>query len=296
MKLKKDTFHGVFDGQNHIIYNCFMNRNYTNEESKYQISFFGGILNGEVKNLKLENINYKLTNKDNSCAVVGIAGRLTPTGKISNCYVSGRIEQVSYGKGNVNCAGLVVYNLGIIENCYNLTNISGKLENDQKQASCYLGGLVTNQEGDYYIENCYNKGKIEGKGCGNKFQLGGLARTMSGNGEIRKSFNAGELRLDIEGANYSCIGGILGTSQNKTTIKNVYNVGKIKCNGISSIYLRVGGCIGDVSNELDFINGYSTGNIEIIDISPNDLIGSIFGVTSAKSNIQNIYYKKKYNL
>ena len=132
------SFLGTFDGNNFTIKNCFINKENNGSQSIDRLAFFYCRILGEVKNLGLVNINYSLINYDDEGSVSGIARETDELAKISNCFVTGNIKQVSKGIGAVNCSGICTYNKGIIENCYNLAKIQGEIGN--KQAGFYIGG------------------------------------------------------------------------------------------------------------------------------------------------------------
>lgn len=132
------NFAGIFDGNNNVIYNCYMYKDMRESEKKCCLGLFGAYLFGEVKNLGLVNINSVLLNQDLEGTNSGIAGSLKANGKISNCYISGDIKQYSTGKGNVNCSGFIVYNSGTIENSFNLANIYGEIKDKSTAGGCYL--------------------------------------------------------------------------------------------------------------------------------------------------------------
>ena len=132
------NFARIFDGNNNVIYNCYMYKDMRESEKKCRLGLFGAYLFGEVKNLGLVNINSVLLNQDLEGTNSGIAGSLKANGKISNCYISGDIKQYSTGKGNVNCSGFIVYNSGTIENSFNLANIYGEIKLKRTAGGCYL--------------------------------------------------------------------------------------------------------------------------------------------------------------
>ena len=130
-------FSGVFDGNNHKIYN------FTYNYPSNLVGLFGYIDgdNAEIKDLCLLN---PAVNAGHGCNVGSLVGILKK-GIISRCCAIG--GSISGGDG---IGGMVGGNYdGIISNCYARTNVSGQLN---------LGGLVGT--GYDTIINCYSTGYI----------------------------------------------------------------------------------------------------------------------------------------
>ncbi len=204
--VKDGNFAGIFDGNNCILANCYMNKDVMQMEESYGMALFGRYLYGEVKNLGLINVNYNLVNSSKECYVSGLAILGVKDSKIYNCYVTGNIKQISNGTGNVNCSGISTFNLGEIESCYNLAEITGEINDSTLSGGCYVGGIVVNQQNS--IVNCYNNGNLIAKGSGSAFNLGGIARIIVGvDTKIEKSYNAGKLTLEVvNGKNNAVVG------------------------------------------------------------------------------------------
>lgn len=211
--VKEGNFAGIFDGNNFVIFNSYMNKDVTQLDESYGMALFGRYLYGKIKNLGLVNLNYKLTNSDKVCYISGLTITSMENSEIDNCYVTGSIKQLSYGKGDINCSGIVTYNKGITKSCYNLAVITGEVNDNTLSAGCYIGGIAVNLDGNNSgISNCYNKGNLIAKGLGGIFELGGITRTISGKDAIiENSFNAGNFTVEVQkcgdnitvGRNYS---------------------------------------------------------------------------------------------
>ena len=102
-------FCGKFDGQNHVI------KNLTIASSCNFVGLFAAIgQGGEVKNVRLDNVNISITMEHNDCSVGGIAGR--NYGTISNCHVAGTISNYD----NIYSLGSIVgenIGTGVVSNC-----------------------------------------------------------------------------------------------------------------------------------------------------------------------------------
>lgn len=288
-------FSGIFDGSNFEIKNCFVHSDAVDTKKVNRIAFFSCSVDGEVKNLGLVNIKYSLTNYNDEGSVSGIAISTSKDTKISNCWVTGNIKQDSKGTGAVNCSGIITYNSGIIENCYNLANIQAETNNEK--AGCYAGGIVVNNENNY-INKCYNKGDIKMKGIAQIIQIGGIARiSASKDNEIKNSYNQGNIEAEVSNAMKVSIGGILGWGPTlcTTELENLYNSGKILVNCTNEITesLHVGGILGSggvYEGQLNIQNVYNIGSFSIDGKSKESIIGAICGEDKLETTIDNSYF------
>jgi hypothetical protein len=137
-------------------------------------------------------------------------------------YISGS-NAIVKNVGLVNCdikggpyvGGIVVYNIGIMENCYVTGNVSG---------SGSVGGVVGGNEGT--IANCYATGNVSG-GTG----VGGVVGSNSST--MKNCYATG----NVSGSsNY--VGGVVGWNDDSGTVQNCYSTGNV-----SGIYV-VGGVVG----------------------------------------------------
>ena len=210
---KSNSFCGVFDGNGKQIINCYINENVNNSENKIDLGLFGGYLYGELKNLGLLEIDYNLSANGQRVSISGISGRLF--NKITNCYVTGNITAIQDGDNDTYCVGLVAFNKGIIENSYNLANISLTATNENSKAYYYCSGIVANNESEIAkIEKCHNSGQLTANvnSC-TSTQIGGIVRTQT-LGEISNCYNTGNINFTINGSvvNDCILGGIVGIS------------------------------------------------------------------------------------
>ncbi|MCL2087739.1 MAG: leucine-rich repeat protein [Oscillospiraceae bacterium] len=157
-------FQGHFDGGEHVIKNLEI---FTTSTSNNYKGLFGGISNGSVKNLGLENVNIQGYNY-----VGGIAGTIDLT-NITNCYVTGTIR----GNGMYGYVGGIVGSVDgsnsqhKIENCYVTADVSGPVEPIR-----YIGGIAGYIKGNLKILNSYATGKISGFN-----NVGGIVGFIDGN-------------------------------------------------------------------------------------------------------------------
>ena len=134
-----NSFKGIFDGNDHRIYNLNFNRPDVN-----YVGFFGCVdgQNAAIKNLRLVDPNINAPGRSYIAPLVGFLGK----GMISACGVDGGNV---YGKTFV--GGLVGWNNqdGTIINCYSTAQIQG---------DCSVGGLAGKDYGQ--ILNCYSAGVV----------------------------------------------------------------------------------------------------------------------------------------
>ncbi len=141
---------------------------------------------------------------------------------ITHCYNEGKITSNGIATGGI-VGELVGTNecKPIVEYCYNSKDISGNAK---------VGGIVGSKTSkninevnlfDSTIMNCYNTGKIEGND-----KVGGIAGQCY-QGEIKNSYNRGEVKLLVSKTSSIDIGGIVGYFQ-RGKLSNCYNRGTVK--------------------------------------------------------------------
>ncbi|MBR1815584.1 MAG: InlB B-repeat-containing protein [Lachnospiraceae bacterium] len=304
-----DNFMGTFDGKGYTISGLYC-------EGLELAGLFGQIYNNTyIKNVEVKGVvigtkiagglvgdiqgygsnnNIYIENCINNCTVSvsgtgyslsagGIIGRVICTSpiSISNCTNKGDVT----GTGKVACGGICGLNTNgkpdsQIVNCDNEANIKSTEGNS--------GGICAEIQSGV-INNCCNKGSVEGSNAGGIFAYGNGNESP----KVEKSYNEGE----IKGYN---AGGIVG-NHTYFDIYNCYNRGNVissasngRTGGISGVsyYSLIENCYnsGDItgvaSNRQGGILGYDSGNNTInytycLAGSSNYLIGNTTdGVTN----------------
>ena len=133
------SFDGVYDGNGYAIKNY-----YSSSYNSDSISIFGEV-NGEIRNLVIENCNI------NGWVVGGIAYSLGNNGKIVNCSINGLLNGYKTG-------GIVVYNYGAIENCVvfvtmDSTNPYGITDNESGEIINSYSNIASNIEKESVISD-----------------------------------------------------------------------------------------------------------------------------------------------
>jgi hypothetical protein len=185
-------FSGTYDGQNHTIFNVFINR------SAHSQGLFGRIiLNSKVENLRVNNVDVSGT------TYIGALVGDNYQGNISNCYSSGSVNGSNF------VGGLVGRNdNGTISNSYSACIVSG---------SEYVGGLVgSNSSGN--VSNSYSAGNISGNQS-----VGGFVGQNTGT--ISNCYSTGNVTKNYDAyLSNTRFGGFVG-GHFYTTIANSYSTG-----------------------------------------------------------------------
>ncbi len=272
------AFIGVFNGDNYVISNLFINR-----ENEYNIGLFGYIARGKITGLVLDSCN--ITGESNIGVLAGsvVGNDSDTTGvfdvHIKNSNTTGYV-QVGGMIGNLgsninNCSfegnvtgyysiigGLVGYSSGsIISNSYAKVTL---------YAGAYSGGIVGNNHAPVY--NCSTDVTLVKNTDYTDCYFGGIAgKNIS---SINKCNTIVHIDSDLTDLNY--IGGIV--SNNSGNISSCFSELEIRCPGINYI-----GGIASI-NEANIINSYSNGVIE-----GNDWVGGIIGINKHGSQTLNSY-------
>lgn len=136
---KGSPFRGHFDGAGHSISNLSLTETAVGEA----VGLFGGLKNGEIKNLGV--VNADITGSTYAGILVGYA----TSGTIKACYTTGAVNATSVCTG-----GLVGENAGaVISDCYSGAAVSNT-------ADCAVGGIVGKNAG--VIQNVYASGPVKG--------------------------------------------------------------------------------------------------------------------------------------
>lgn len=324
-----NPFMGVFDGNNHIVSDLYVNDNDV-------LGLFGCIQNAEVKNLSIEG---QLV----LGSYVGFVAGLSFDSNINNCTASGAIQAYGHKVGGIvghfvaqninndtifikdciNNANITegVFSLGgiagystmesgnvVIKNCVNNGEV-GEVSN-----TSFAGGMVG--EGDFILRGCHNYGKIYATSCaGGMVGQGGNFGLIQGcvnheSGEIRAEFAGGIIGTAIFTVMSCCgnealitgyghnsladellVGGISGADG---TIYNCYNRGDLTAifNTSEPLIVQIGGIASTPPSEGQVRNVYNTGTI-IKPSNPNiqsALYSHIVPATLNETLISNCYW------
>ena len=185
----------------------------------------------------------------------------------------GKIKNLGIGSNcNINCmedsVGAIcgyLYDESEIINSYNNSNVI---------ANAYIGGIAGQTIKNSSIENCYNKGVIQGNGE----KIAGISGNVTQDSVIQKSCNFGEVIGETE------IAGIAGYMSN-SYIYYCYNNAKISGN------MHIGGILGQANLKADLKGCYNIGNIV-----GSENVGGILGHINIGGNLINVILEKCYSL
>ena len=189
------------------------------------------------------------------------AGHANGTTTIKNCYNEGEI--IAKKAGSV--GGILGTNGEVIENCYNLADVTGNQN---------VGGIVGSHSKEIY--NCYNTAIIVGGR-----EVGGIASQMGD--KIINCYNLGNAK-----GNHT--GGIVGQNQKKDAIiSNCFNIGTLYYSG----YLgAAGGILGKNTSSVTINNSYNIGTFESLETTWPKTKAGIIGREDGTSTLNKCYYLK----
>jgi uncharacterized repeat protein (TIGR02543 family) len=271
---KGDKYYGkIFDGQNHIIKNLYVNGDELsaiNKEYAQNLGFVGVLGGGKVLNLILENVDIQastnagtiISNQDNQISVGAVVGWMADkvsSNVVDNCMATGSIKTT----GNSQGVGGIVGNakIGTITNCMSLVEIqtSGSKAN--------IGGIIGITKTDVSISSCVYAGPgLINTGSGGS--VGGIAGNVwSGTISTENDFYEGTNYYqgeEIGGVGKFCKG--CDTTTDQTVQVDNINSDVVICalNGIDS---TTGACknepwsIGETGLSL---NGYGIDGYKIV--------------------------------
>ena len=276
-------FEGVFDGCGNTVSGLYL------DSSNGRRGLFGFASNAEIRNLGVTDsfitasqtagavaaycYNCMITNCYNSGTVDsvagqngGVIGKIGGNFTVSECYNTGTVSCTDDSNGK--CVGGVVGEInrgsgstdaGLVDNCYNLGNIT--------TADGWAGGVV-GKIGSYgsTVQYCHNAGSVSGENN----RTGGIVGFDDCSiGEIQYCRNEGSVSGGSE------IGGIIG--YNEGIVRYCYNTVLIDGNGSS----RIGGIAGYNSRTVSYC--YNTGTIV------GSYVGGIVGYNDSSQKVSYCY-------
>ncbi|MBN2588714.1 MAG: SUMF1/EgtB/PvdO family nonheme iron enzyme [Sedimentisphaerales bacterium] len=194
------SFNGRFDGNNYVINNVVINRDYWDYVGLF--GYVGG--DGQIKNLGAENIS------NNGDRYVGGLVGFNGSGTITSCYTTGTVS----GEYNY-VGGLVGHNYGKVNNCYSICKVNG---------GDATGGLIGYNCGEViqsYSTSTVNytgprSGRIGENGPG---KVGGLVGDNEW-GIVSQCYST----CSVDG--YSYVGGLVGRNYGGI-VSNCYSTGRV---------------------------------------------------------------------
>ena len=234
-------FKGVFDGDNYIVSNLYINIIIpdTFASTSASVGLFGHVENGSIKNLGVVDVNISSSPIPLRFHVsVGAIVGFNSNGNISNCYSTGNVSSYSEffnsattreAQNSGSIGGIVGRNRGDVLNCYSLCSISNGLEDAR------TGGIAGSNHGS--ISNSFSTGTVYA-GKGYDVFAGGI--TGSNYGNVINCYSTGS--VSAKGV-YTYVGGVVGS--NYSIVSNCYSTGSVTSfEGFPNfIWYRAGGVV-----------------------------------------------------
>ena len=220
------SFQGIFNGQNHVIYNLYshegLGNGNNNDNNLYRNGLFGSIYKATVKNLGIENADIVIPMKDGSTYGKGILVDWMTHSTINNCYTTGSITGGSYIEKYIG-------------------GIAGFLNGNNSISQCYSTAAITgNYDGEYYAEQ---EGGLEPMDCWDS--LGGIVgASYTGQVTISDSWFGGEI---VVNSIQAPVGGIIGYGKGVSMVNCLVATKEIGNDGLENTYWL--GYVVDVSAE-----------------------------------------------
>ena len=187
-----NAFSGTFDGNGHTISNLFVR--FSASSGHVGAGLFGDA-SGTLENLGLTGEHMAVSCSyssftQGSCSAGGLAGSVSGTGIVKNCYSTGDISSSS----SVNSAagGLLggAWSVTTISDCYSTGNVSSSTS-EGVSFNAYASGLVGSGG---TITNCYATGNVSSTSPNASRALAGGVVASSFGGTVSKSYYSGVVK------------------------------------------------------------------------------------------------------
>ncbi len=264
-------FSGIFDGNGHKISNLTISK--AIKKNMSYVGLFGYCERATIKDLTLENVNYKVeTYKDDSSVGVyigGVVGFGSLT-NISNVSVSGSFATVMLSSNPVYIGGIAgrievsdskTAYIGYVQNCVSTVVTTMEKFDDDGESSCLdaaaHGGIIGSAytyNGALAILNCVSNGSVEGGQY-----AGGIVGYVSGSCiSIVDCANYAKVKGTNKEVSYA--GGIAGVVTGNSTIMDCVSTGRVTATKATSNTYKsyAGGIVGNSAKD-DYTSYYSAG-------------------------------------
>lgn len=220
----QNEFEGIFNGNNHKIYNLKIKQN-INTTVYVNIGLFA-VNKGTISNIGIELADVRLeVNSDKFSHTGSLVG--SNAGEIYNSYSTGQINVIS-NNYSLNVGGLVGSNENKMEKCYNNANISAKYLANEDIVEVRAGGVIGANEVDAMATDLYSDGKIF-INCNRQEAytnyIAGFLGGVSGKnlGIIENSYSTGKMEFEKQDVVLMRINGITGlVVGNGASVNNCY--------------------------------------------------------------------------
>lgn len=237
-------FSGHFDGNNHVIYNLFINRN-----DSLSSGLFGAVKDAEIKDLYIKESNVSGYGK--TSVLAGYAVRT----KFTNIYIDSTLNDLKNpsDEKNDHFTGMIVgLGLGV--------NISNSIVyGEVTSKSLYTGGIAGYIRTDETstkpnITKCTSMANIKS----GTYHSGGVVGVCR-NSVIQNTNYNGTINSNIGNFVIESVGGIVGQIYSYSTLQNVSSSGNLDCTDMR----YCGGVVGNATGTLELKSSFSNMNISV---------------------------------
>ncbi len=288
--IKYSNFQNTYDGNNKLI-----EFNLTAPRTGLSLGLFLQLGNGAiVKNIRINaEIDFKAIG-GSTFTYGAIAGR-NDGGTITNCHVLSinvlrLVDSNNYGVNSLTFGGIVGDNKnGIVELCTTSSDIELILLLANSGDTIYAGGIAGRNSGT--IKNSGNNALIDVAGRKSAY-IGGVVGMNTG--AILQVYNKAQVKGETLAINSTCnIGGIVGNNTGFGEIRNSYNLGNVSCGEKpwqTGVQIYLGGIVGS-SESTAITNCYSAMSAVINDgaLKAGTLAGRIQNSIPSSFGPKNIY-------
>ncbi len=242
-------FAGIFDGDNHKIYNLTLAEKHVNGLfgliSSSALTSEPGETVATVKNIGIESGSTNVTNKNR---LGGVVGGMRLNSKVENCY----------NKSSITVTGLT--------------------------SQAYIGGVVgvgMDAATGKTISHCYNTGAINVVECNSTFRVGGVVGGMLGKGTVIDTcYGFGPVTLthnQSKSATSKAVGVLAGAVMDSPTLKNCYAHADISA--ISYVESKANTWhTGPFIGAYGLLSGASADSAKFVNLSYTQSANTYFGV------------------
>lgn len=235
-------FEGVFDGAGHTV------SDFTVYSETGLIGFFGYLVQGEIKNLHLEeaDIDVELLTEQNY--FIGGIAAYNMGGDVFGCSFDGKFTvDFSYADPAVYLGGITGFNQGYstdYSGSVSYCSVNADIDSVGAEALFAVGGIAgatvgTAQSAPVYINNCVYNGNI----TGNNILAGGIVGYLREYSSVANTFTSGSVNA-YSALYMAAAGGIVGIADNETAVTDSYTVAESFADGSGDEAFESGDIVG----------------------------------------------------
>jgi len=212
-QIAKSPFKGNFNGNNKIITGLIID----NSKSMGNFGLFGTVDGGTITNLGIEDVEIRnRAGAMGSSSCGGVAGYLHNNGTISNCYATGKVDNLT---GSASSAGGIIGDISesTISNCYSAMEVSSS-----GRTGVYSGGIVGSMDHNSKVSNCYSIGTVNSTGASGTAASGGIVGNNTSGCTI-ENCAALNPKITCKGSSTKNFGRVVGNNTGTLTNNIAFN-------------------------------------------------------------------------